>query len=74
MKRASPIQIPASWKKSPAAEVAGVKVEEYGVVDARRDEVGLPGYDHGVKEAEKRNRSENASESFTRHSAGSFLL
>ncbi|MCJ1232591.1 hypothetical protein MMC14_000544 [Varicellaria rhodocarpa] len=62
VKRASPIQVPA-WKKSPAVEVAGtgVKVEEYGVVDPKSNEVGLPGYDHGVKEAEKRNQSENAS-------------
>ena len=66
VKRASLIQIPA-WKRSSAVEVAGtgVKVEEYGVVDPKSNEVGLPGYDHGVKEAEKRNQSENASKSLS---------
>ena len=40
----------------------GRKVEEYGVVEGGSgSEVGVPGYDHGVKEAEKRNKSENAS-------------
>lgn len=44
---------------SAAVAVAGGKVEGYA-------EVGVvPGYDHGVKEAEKRNNeTENASESF----------
>ena len=43
-------------------ETVGPKVEEYGVVQSQRDETGSAGYDHGVKEAEQRNRSENASE------------
>lgn len=30
-------------------------------VESQSDEIGLAGYDHGVKEAEQRNRSENAS-------------
>ncbi len=36
-------------------------VEGYAVVKGD-GEVGVAGYDHGVKEAEKRNESENASE------------
>ena len=36
------------------------KVEGYAVVKGD-SEVGVAGYDHGVKEAEKRNESENAS-------------
>ncbi len=39
----------------------GTKVEEYGSVDPQSNEVGIPGYDHGIKEAEERNMSENAS-------------
>lgn len=48
---------------TPVAEVKGIgpKVEEYAVVDSAKDEVGVPGYDHGVKEAEERNKSEDAS-------------
>lgn len=44
--------------------VAGeeTKAEGYAVVKGD-GEVGVVGYDHGVKEAEKRNKSENASES-----------
>ena len=66
LKRASPIQIPTR-KGAQAVEVAGTgtTVDAYGVVDPKSDEVGVPGYDHGVKEAEKRNRSENASKSDT---------
>ena len=62
LKRASPIQIPTR-KAAPAVEVAGTgtTVEAYGVVDPKSDAVAVPGYDHGVKEAEQRNRSENAS-------------
>lgn len=49
-----------------AVAVGGVAVEEtklegYAVVKGD-GEVGVAGYDHGVKEAEKRNESENASE------------
>lgn len=49
-----------------AVAVGGVvgeetKVEGYSVVKGDA-EVGVAGYDHGVKEAEKRNESENASE------------
>lgn len=49
-----------------AVVVAGVagedtKVERYAVVKGD-GEVGVAGYDHGVEEAEKRNKSENASE------------
>lgn len=46
-----------------AVEIEGVgkKIEEYGVVQSQSDEIGIAGYDHGVKEAEQRNRSENAS-------------
>ncbi|KAL9116303.1 MAG: hypothetical protein Q9187_007174 [Circinaria calcarea] len=62
LKRASPIQIPTR-KAAPAVEVVGTgtTVEAYGVVDPKNDVVAVPGYDHGVKEAEQRNRSENAS-------------
>ena len=37
------------------------RVEEYGVVEGN-EEVGVVGYDHGVREAERDNESENASE------------
>ena len=43
------------------AESAGVKVEGYDVVDSTKDEVGVPGYDHGLKEAEERNKRDDAS-------------
>ena len=45
-----------------AVAVAGEesKVEGYAVVKGD-GEVGVAGYDHGVKEAEQRNKSENAS-------------
>lgn len=43
-------------------EGAGKKVEEYGAADPQSNVIGIPGYDHGVKEAEKQNQSENASE------------
>lgn len=50
-----------------AVEVEGVgKAEEYGVIDPKTAEIGLPAYDHGVKEAEKLNESENASKSWPR--------
>lgn len=38
------------------------KVEAYGVVRGESEVGVMPGYDHGVKEAEKMNESENASE------------
>ncbi|KAI9877913.1 MAG: hypothetical protein M1830_002468 [Pleopsidium flavum] len=46
-----------------SVEIAGVgkTVEVYGEVDSQSDEVGVAGYDHGVKEAEKRNTSAEAS-------------
>ncbi|KAL8742966.1 MAG: hypothetical protein Q9190_004626 [Brigantiaea leucoxantha] len=37
------------------------KVEEYAEIDPGADAVGVPAYDHGVKEAELLNKSENAS-------------
>lgn len=40
----------------------GTKAEEYGSADPQSNEVGIPGYDHGIKDAEERNKSENASE------------
>ncbi|KAL9586756.1 MAG: hypothetical protein Q9212_000703 [Teloschistes hypoglaucus] len=43
------------------AEGVGVKLEEYGVVSPGANEVGVPGYDHGVAEAEQRNKSDDAS-------------
>ena len=54
-----------------AVEIAsvGTKVEEYGTVDPQNSEVGIPGYDHGVKEADERNKSENASEWNTHQSS-----
>lgn len=39
----------------------GKRPEKYGVVGSEGVEVGIPGYDHGVAEAEKRNQSEDAS-------------
>ena len=46
-----------------AGGVAGEekRVEVYGVVEGN-EEVGIVGYDHGVREAERDNESENASE------------
>ena len=41
---------------------AGKTVEEYGAADPQSNEIGTAAYDHGVKEAEKQNQSENASE------------
>ena len=43
----------------------GAKIEEYGVIEGGRgaESVAVPGYDHGVKDAEQRNKSENASRS-----------
>lgn len=37
------------------------KVEAFGVVKGEREVGVMPGYDHGVEEAEKLNKSENAS-------------
>ncbi|KAL8668354.1 MAG: hypothetical protein Q9168_007015 [Polycauliona sp. 1 TL-2023] len=42
-------------------EGAATKLEPYGNVDAHSDEAAVPGYDHGVNEAEQRNKSEDAS-------------
>ena len=70
IKRASPIQIQLPpWMKTRSAEVAGtgVQVDSYRVVDPQGNEVGMPGYDHGVKEAEQRNKSENASKYLRRN-------
>lgn len=56
----NPFQAPEAEQ---AGEVrVGTKAEEYGVVQSQSDEIGIAGYDHGVKEAEQRNRSENASQ------------
>lgn len=54
--------VPNIWGRG-GEEVERVAVGEtmdgaVAQVDARSDEVGVPGYDHGVKEAEKRNRAE----------------
>ena len=46
----------------PELEIVGKNLEQYSVVESTNGEVGVPGYDHGVAEAEKRNRSEDASE------------
>lgn len=57
------VPYPFPERENPQAvefESVGKKAEEYGVV-SEQSEVGVPGYDHGVKEAEKRNQSENAS-------------
>lgn len=52
-----------SHSGQPVAELesAGAKIEAYGVVEPNKDGIGVPGYDHGVKEAEERNKSEGAS-------------
>ena len=39
----------------------GARAEEYGTVDPQSNEVEIPGYDHGLKEADEMNKSENAS-------------
>lgn len=45
-------------------EIAGTgnTVEAYGTADPQSNTIAIAGYDHGVKEAEQRNQSENASE------------
>ncbi|KAL9001114.1 MAG: hypothetical protein Q9169_000297 [Polycauliona sp. 2 TL-2023] len=43
------------------SEGVGTKVEEYGNVEANTNEIAIPGFDHGVNEAEERNKSEDAS-------------
>lgn len=50
-----------SGPQPPEVESAGVKVEGYGTVDANKDQVGVPGYDNSLAEAEERNTSEDAS-------------
>ncbi|CAL8581914.1 DUF1279 super [Xanthoria parietina] len=49
------------FDSGPEPQSLGPKVEWYGNVVANKDEVGVPGYDHGVNEAEERNKSEDAS-------------
>ncbi len=49
------------FDSGPEPQSLGPKVERYGNVVANKDEVGVPGYDHGVNEAEERNKSEDAS-------------
>lgn len=53
----------SSDPETPVAEIesVGAKAEEYAAVAPAKDEVGVPGYDHGVKEAEERNKGEEAS-------------
>ena len=46
------------------------RVEAYGVVTGEQAVGVVPGYDHGVKEAEQLNKSENASECFTYREKG----
>lgn len=56
-------------------ETVGKKLEEYGVVGSKDGEIGVPGYDHGVAEAEKRNQSEDASKiRLSIHSVGGEVL
>ena len=60
----SVVPYPFPAKDAPqAVEIAsvGIKAEEYGTVDPQSNQVGIPGYDHGVKEADERSKSENAS-------------
>ena len=47
-------------QETPSVEVEGVgkPVEAYAQVDSQSTEVGVAGYDHGVEEAEKRNKAE----------------
>ena len=62
----SVVPYPFPARETPQAvefESVGKKAEEYGVV-SEQNEVSVPGYDHGVKEAEKRNQSENASKCY----------
>ncbi|KAL8700099.1 MAG: hypothetical protein Q9224_001120 [Gallowayella concinna] len=51
-----------SASRSPqiTVESAGVQVEENGNVDPTKEQVSVPGYDHGVNTAEQRNKSDNA--------------
>lgn len=54
VKRAVPVQIPEKWRRTE---------EQTGVVEAQEAVGGaVAGYDHGVKEAEKANTGESASE------------
>ena len=65
VKGAVPESVREAWRtRTPGEAVGGgaggeTGVEGYAVVEG--DGVGVAGYDHGVKEAEKRNESENAS-------------
>ena len=57
--------VPEALQRAVVGEEGEGKVEEgYAVVTSGEVNVGVAGYDHGVKEAEKRNKSENASEFF----------
>lgn len=64
------------WKVVPnpfQAREAVVAGAGQNVEESQSDEIGLAGYDHGVKEAEQRNRSENASkQSFRSCTKGHF--
>ena len=60
--RVIPYPFPTKQEMAAAAEeYPGVRVEEYGNPDSDSNEVAVPGYDHGVEEADRRNQSEDAS-------------
>lgn len=60
VKGAVPESVREAWRTRTPAE--GTGVEGYAAVTGDGGVgVGVAGYDHGVKEAEKRNESENAS-------------
>lgn len=64
VKGAVPESVREAWRaRAPGEAAAGEEtgVEGYAVVEGDGGGVGVAGYDHGVKEAEKRNESENAS-------------
>ena len=52
---------PTDGAQSGELATAGTKVEEYGTVDSKSNEVGIPEYDHGIKQADEMNQSDNAS-------------
>lgn len=52
---------PMRGSQASESESAEKISEEYRIAGPSTDAVGVPIYDHGLKEAEQRNRSENAS-------------
>ena len=66
--KASPVEHDGERGSVTVGGLAGEerKVEAYGVVVGDQGVGVMPGYDHGVEEAEKLNKSDNASKYFVR--------